>query len=140
MVRNIIYISLIAIALLAFFNGVQEGNLFSGLIGMAFAMIGPIMFTRVVPKIRQKSEFHGFSNAGVIFINCVVILAYALYLFAGPSDPDTAGHMHIILFPILIIFFGTFVMAFFILIDFIREKTSNKPLHSNQNPQTDFDR
>ena len=119
-------IILTSIAIFAFLNGLQEGHLMSGFIGMVLAIIGPFMFIRFTSDREKKSNFHYFSNAGMATLNLLVLLAYALYYFGGASNPDTAGHMHIILFPALVIFFGTFVMHFFTFIDQEREKASNQ--------------
>ena len=116
---------LTSIAILSFLNGLQE-NLLSGFIGISLAIIGPFMFIKFASEREEKSKFHYFTTAGMIIMNLLVLSAYTLYFYSGPSNPDTAGHMHVILFPALVIFFGTFVMYFFTTIDVIREKVSNK--------------
>lgn len=40
------------------------------------------------------------------FILAAGLAMYIFYILSGPSDPDTAGHMHTILFPILYIIFS----------------------------------
>ena len=59
---------------------------------------------------------------------CIVgVFAYAAYLIGGPSNnPDTAGHMHIIFFPVLHLLFTLSVVAASIILMFILNKMKNE--------------
>jgi uncharacterized membrane protein YozB (DUF420 family) len=59
---------------------------------------------------------------------CIVgVFAYAAYLIGGPSNnPDTAGHMHIIFFPVLHLLFTLSMVAVSIMLMFILNKMKNE--------------
>lgn len=61
-------------------------------------------------------------------ICCVIgVFAYAVYLIGGPSNnPDTAGHMHIIFFPVLHLLFTLSVVAASIILLFVVSRIKNE--------------
>jgi len=58
------------------------------------AIAGLYYFTRV---LRGPSLF--FSGLVWLYLLCLCFIYFA-YALTGPSDPDTAGHMHLLLVPI----------------------------------------
>jgi uncharacterized membrane protein YozB (DUF420 family) len=76
-------------------------------------------------KGTKKYIYVKYIAAGVC---CIVgVFAYAAYLIGGPSNnQDTAGHMHIIFFPVLHLLFTLCVVAGSIMLMFILNKMKNE--------------
>jgi len=130
MANKILVVMLITLCIISFLNGVQEDGIKSGVIGAAFAMLGPLIFSYMAYTKRKTSISYKFSYIGVMFLNSCALVMYSIYLYSGQSNPDTAGHMHIIMFPIVFIFFGTFIMKFFTLLDEGKDKISHTSVGS----------
>jgi hypothetical protein len=79
-------------------------------VGVA-AIIAPLIaiyWAGFARKNYQPSLWRTIETAVVLMMG---ILGYGYYAFNGPSDPDTAGHMHVILFPITYVIFTIVLLA-----------------------------
>lgn len=71
-------------------------------------------------KIRNRISYTFY---GAMILNGFVLAAYAFYAVNGPSDPDTAQHMRLLAFPIVLAVAGPVLMAPLLLIDLIKYKS-----------------
>lgn len=94
-------ISLLTIAGLAFLDGAGESDLFYGLIGASLGVLVPAACILVTLRRDQAGKVSTASYLGAVIVSVIGMLAYGGYLLTGPSNPDTAGHMHVVLFPIV---------------------------------------
>lgn len=97
---------------LAFLNVLQE-NIHSEnyLPLILFSVLAPILATALVPVLQQKSARLKLVKKGALFITITGLMIYSYYVLKGHSNPNTAGHMHIILFPISYGIYSLAVMA-----------------------------
>lgn len=98
MYHALILCMIAAIAVLAGVDTAQEDQY--EIIGLVIplAVLGPLFsFFWLWPRSGVPARIVYF------FILAVGLAMYIFYVLSGPSDPDTAGHMHTVLFPILYI-------------------------------------
>lgn len=120
------------IAALALFDGVQESDFFYGFIGASLAMIAPATCWGSAFRRRRANKVHAASYAGAIGVAAIGVFAYFGYAVTGVSNPDTAGHMHVVLFPIVYLILSWAVCIPLLLIDMFRNKRPNpgiEPTH-----------
>jgi hypothetical protein len=115
---------LLVIAALAFLDGAGESNPLYGLVGASFGVIVPAACIFVAIHRERAGKVSTASNMGAIVVSVVGALAYGGYLFTGPSNPDTAGQMHVVLFPIIYVLIALCVFLPCLLIDRWKEKRS----------------
>ena len=96
---------------LSFLNAMQEGNSYiaNGLI--CLWSMAPFIVLFAYMKEPFESKRKDFNNMAISLFGTITgLLAYIFYFLNGQSDPDTAGHMHVLLFPFIhllaIIIFG----------------------------------
>jgi 4-amino-4-deoxy-L-arabinose transferase-like glycosyltransferase len=110
--KNISLVGIALIFLLSGFDTYQErGEWIETLFIGVIAIIAPVI-TVIWAGIRKRVVELRWWRAiisGVVF--AVGLSAYAYYASNGPSDPDTAGHMHVILFPIIYLMFTLTILA-----------------------------
>jgi hypothetical protein len=123
---QILGLMLALISVLAFLDGFQEGGYFSnGLTGALLSIISPGTCWSVAFLRRRRNKVNSVCYTGAIVISVIGLIAYYGYATTGPSDPDTAGHMHIVFFPILYLIVGWIVFLPLLLIDMWRNKRIN---------------
>jgi len=97
----LIFCMIAAIGLLAGVDTAQEDQ--HEILGLVIplAVLGPVLsFFWLWPRSGLTAQIVYF------FILAVGLAIYIFYVLSGHSDPNTAGHMHTILFPILYIIFS----------------------------------
>jgi hypothetical protein len=99
---------MILIAVLAGVDTVQEDQ--RELLGFVipFAISGPL-FAFLWMRLAFLSPWNLPSKITCSFVVILSLVIYVLYVLSGPSDPDTAGHMHTLLFPIAYLLFSVLV-------------------------------
>lgn len=68
----------------------------------------------------------------VIAVALIGVAFYLMYALDGQSDPDTAGHVHILLFPVLYSFLSLAVSGFVLVLAWLIE---GKHLSGNNNAE-----
>jgi hypothetical protein len=106
---------IVCIAILAGIDLLQEDML--EVIGFVvlLSVAGPLFlywWMKKHPLALSKKRFR------VQYVICFVavlleLYVYILYVKAGPSDPDTAGHMHVFLFPLMYSLFSSGMIFLF---------------------------
>ncbi len=123
---QILGLMLALILVLAFLDGFQEGGYFSnGLTGALLSVVSPGTCWVVAFLRRRRNKVNSVCYAGAIAVSVIGLLAYYRYATTGPSDPDTAGHMHIVFFPVLYLIVGWISFLPLLLIDVWRNKRLN---------------
>lgn len=99
-------LTFLVLLVLGTINGSQEGHINARITG---ALATPLSL--LVPALYYLWSLHRGRKlpAALVFWVCAVlsILMYILYTAAGASNPETAGHMHVALAPMLIFIFST---------------------------------
>jgi len=92
---------------LALFNAMQEGKdniVYSfGIALWTLVLLLAAHFLFQKSQKRRKDRWGGslfFFSERLVWI--LTIIGFVVYILNGASDPNTAGHMHVILFPILL--------------------------------------
>jgi len=115
------------IAALAFYDAVEEG--YSKGESVAYAML-PVFILLIgnwiALEVKIKKNRNSFTFAGTMALNVLVLVVYALYATNGQSGPDTAAHMHVITFPILLAIASIILLLPLLVTDFITRK--KKPI------------
>jgi hypothetical protein len=108
MFEKIYIILLVLIAILAGIDTVQEDQ--RALLGfvISFAISGPL-FAFLWMRLAFLSPWNLPAKITCSFVVMLSLVIYGLYVLSGPSDPNTAGHMHTFLFPITYLFFSVLV-------------------------------
>jgi peptidoglycan/LPS O-acetylase OafA/YrhL len=128
LLNRILAIMLVLIAVFAFLDGKQEDGLSYGVIGACLAVVAPALCWGVAFQGRQGKRRNSLSYAVALLVAVIGLLAYTFYVINGPSDPDTAGHMHVVLFPILYLIAAMIINLPLLLFDafrWIRDKPGN---------------
>jgi hypothetical protein len=113
----------VAIAGLAFLDGSGESDTLYGLIGAGLGVIPPAASAYItVYRSNRNGNSTSASYWGAIIVDIIGVVVYGGYLLTGPSSPDTAGHMHIVLFPIVYAIIAFLVFIPCLLIDLSRSK------------------
>lgn len=111
---------------LAFFDAVDEGNHLSA--SAVFALLpAAVLFIHdwIALEMKLKTETLSFAFVYAVFANGVTVIVYCGYALSGPSQPDTAAHLHVLVFPTALAVIGIPGLALFSAIDLIRGKKAS---------------
>lgn len=123
----IIIAILSATALLAFYGASDEG--YPVKISVVFALL-PVLILGLINwiafEVKVRKPTVSITFIGAMVINTLVLAGYLLNALDGQSNPDTAGHMAPVAFPILMAVVSAVLLAPLLIIDFLtRNKKSN---------------
>jgi len=78
--------------------------------------LGFWIFFPVMAIVLGRALRSHFISRTMFGLSLFYFVPYAFYALNGPSDPDTAGHMHILIVPVLLLI----VTVFVVLLDAVR--------------------
>ncbi|MHC4927674.1 MAG: hypothetical protein ACYTER_10195 [Planctomycetota bacterium] len=120
---GLIIITLIGIAILAFYDALEEDYQPHYCLALAALPTIVLFITNwIALEVRIKKRKFSWMFAGTMIINVLTLAIYVTYATNGPSDINTAAHMHVITFPILLALVCVIVSLPLLLIDFITRK------------------
>ena len=73
-------------------------------------------------EVKIKKNRFSFTFPGAMVLNGLVLVTYTLYATNGQSDINTAAHMHVIAFPILLAIVSIILLLPLLVTDFITRK------------------
>jgi hypothetical protein len=108
MLEKFLIFIIVLIAILAGIDTVQEGQ--PELLGLVIpaAISGPL-FAFLWMRLSFLSPWNLPAKITCSFMVMLSFVIYILYVRDGPSDPNTAGHMHTILYPTAYLLFSIFL-------------------------------
>ena len=107
---------------LGIWDGWDEGYLAGGAIGSALAVATPALCWVFTLQRERQVGAASTSRIGASVVALIGIVVYWNYAITVPSDPDTTGHLHIVLFPILYATASVILAIPLLLIDLFRTK------------------
>jgi hypothetical protein len=124
LLRLIALVTTSLIGILAFWHGLAEGGFQLGVFGFVLAPIAPAVCWGVTLRRERRRVLNSACRLGASFVTVIGIFVYWSYVVAGRSDPDTAKHMLVVLFPIVYGLLAVIVLVPLLLIDTFRSKKS----------------
>jgi len=88
------------------------------------AVLAPIISMAIAVLMRKVVRRPKVPEIGAYIVGAVGLVAYTYYVANGQTDPNTAAHMHVVLFPVLYVLFSLVVMALSVGVSFIGGRRS----------------
>ncbi|HEX3036686.1 MAG TPA: hypothetical protein VHT73_16465 [Thermodesulfobacteriota bacterium] len=128
-----IYILCILTYLFAVYDAYGEiGSVIDALLFGLFALIAPLIAIGARFGFAKLKREVPILKWNVIAVALIGVSFYLMYALDGQSDPDTAGHGHILFFPVLYSFLSLSVSSFVLVLAWLIE---GKHLSSNKNAE-----
>lgn len=118
--KSMALLATVLIGLLAFWDGWDEGYLLDGVFGFVLAAVTPASCWVLTLKRERQGGAMWASRMGASVVTLIGIVVYWNYAITGPSDPDTTGHMHVVLVPILYAAVSVILFIPMLLVDLFR--------------------
>jgi hypothetical protein len=129
MFKKVVFTITIIIFILSIVNAVDESEnpAYIFLVSL-LAILSPLLSACIVFLVKGKTHRPKVLEICTYIVGAVGLVCYAGYAANGTTNPDTAAHMHLILFPVAYGVFSFFVMTIGIGISFIGSKSPVTPL------------
>ena len=126
--------SVLGIALmlvLSVVNAADENYGAGGILILSFfAVAAPTLAVVIASYAKNQVKKPLLLQIGAYVVLVLGVIAYGYYAANGKTDPDTAAHMHVVLFPIIYTALCLIIMFVFGLVGFISNKDTNKSIET----------